>query len=80
MAQQRFAEAAGLTNITYLSDYKSGEFGRNSGLMMKNEELLARAVVVTDAKGTIKLLQIVPHVTTLPDLNKAIQLANELIR
>lgn len=78
MAQKRFAKEAKLTNIVYLSDYKTGAFGKTSGLMMQGSELLARGVIVVDKKGVIRHLQIVPNVATLPDLDKAISVANTL--
>ncbi len=78
MAQKRFAKEAKLTNISYYSDYKKGTFGRSFGLMMKERELLARGVIVLDSKGKVRHMQLVPEATTLPDMNKAIKLANEL--
>jgi len=78
MAQNRFAKSAKLTNIKYFSDYKSGSFGKSTGLMMQGKELLARAVIVTDPKGVIKYLQIVRDITKLPNMAKAIEVANKL--
>ena len=79
-AQKRFADEAKLTNVSYLSDYKNGDFGKSSGLLMKGSELLARAVIVTDKEGVIRYFQVVPDVSTLPDMNKAFQLANDLLK
>lgn len=78
MAQQRFAEAAKLTNITYYSDYKNGNFGRSFGIMMQGKELLARGVIVLDAQGIIKHMQFVPEATRLPDMLTAFETANAL--
>ncbi|OUR96818.1 hypothetical protein A9Q84_10795 [Halobacteriovorax marinus] len=78
MAQSRFAREAKLENITYLSDYKTGDFGKSTGLMMKGSELLARGVIVTDAKGIIKYIQIVTNVYHLPDMDRAFNFANKL--
>lgn len=79
MAQSRFAKDAGLDNITYVSDYKSGSFGRMSGLLIKEKELLARAVLVLDDNGIVRYLQIVPEVSHLPDMKKAAAFANALV-
>src|SRR5690606_22132415 len=79
MAQQRFASAASLENIKYISDYKTGSFGKSTGLMMKGRELLARGVIVTDSQGIIKYYQVVPDITQLPDMEKAIKVANQLV-
>lgn len=80
MAQERFAKEAHLENITYYSDYKFGTFGRRHGLMMKDKELLARAVIVVDKHGVVKHVQIVPEISELPDMDAAIQVANQLVK
>ena len=33
-AQSRFAKEAKISNVTFLSDYKTGEFGKSNGLMV----------------------------------------------
>lgn len=77
-AQKRFAKEAKLTNLQYLSDYKEGEFGKATGLLMEKNMLLARSVVLVDKKGTIRYIQVVPEITRLPDMEKAFQKAREL--
>jgi len=79
MAQKRFAQEANLESMTYLSDFKHGEFGEATGLMMEGSGLLARALIVVDQGGIVRHLQVVPDVTMLPDMEKAIAVANELI-
>ena len=78
MAQARFAKDAKLTNISYISDFKAASFGKSSGLIMDGSTLLARAIVVVDKQGIIRHMQIVPNVATLPNLAKAIVIANDL--
>ncbi len=78
-AQERFAAEAGVDNVTFLSDYRTGAFGRASGLLMKDTDLLARAVLVVDQNGAVRYLQIVPEMTRLPDLSKAVDVANRLV-
>lgn len=78
MAQARFAKDAKLTNISYISDFKTASFGKSSGLIMDGSTLLARAIVVVDKQGIIRHMQIVPNVATLPNLEKAIVVANNL--
>lgn len=77
-AQKRFATEARLTNITYLSDYKNGEFGRAAGLLVDGSLLLARAVIVTDRSGIVRYMQVVPELSHLPDMEKAFQIAEGL--
>ena len=77
-AQKRFAEEAKLTMLTYLSDYRDGSFGRAIGLLIEDNMLLARAVIVVDRKGIVRYLQVVPELTHLPDLEMAFRKAEEV--
>ena len=79
MAQMRFAKEAKLTNIRYYSDYKYGKFGKKTGLLIRDKELLTRGVLVLDKKGVIKYIQIVSEITELPDMKKAIEVSNSLL-
>ncbi len=80
-AQNRFAQEAKLSDIRYLSDYKEGEFGRSTGLLMDGLKLLARSVVLVDKDGRVRYIQVVPEMTHLPDMEgafrKAVELAEE---
>jgi thioredoxin-dependent peroxiredoxin len=78
-AQQRFAKEAKIKNITFYSDYKTGEFGMNNGLMIEPLHLLARAVIVTDKNNVVRYLQVVPEVTQLPDMAAAMAFAKTLL-
>ena len=78
-AQQRFAREAKIKNITFYSDYKTGQFGKNNGLMIDPLHLLARAVIVTDKNNIVRYIQIVPEVTELPDMAAAMSAAKALL-
>jgi thiol peroxidase len=78
-AQQRFAKEAKIKNITFYSDYKTGQFGKNNGLMIDPLHLLARAVIVTDKNNIVRYIQIVPEVTELPDMAAAMNAAKALL-
>jgi thiol peroxidase len=77
-AQKRFATAAKLTKIQYLSDYKEGAFGRSTGLLIEGLMLDARAVILVDTQGIVQYIQVVPELTHLPDMEKAFDKAIEL--
>ena len=77
-AQKRFATEAKIHNVLFLSDYRDGTFGASTGLMIQENRLLARAVVVVDKEGVIRYLEIVPDLGQLPDMKKAFQLAGSL--
>jgi thiol peroxidase len=78
-AQQRWARAAKVKGVTFLSDHRSGDFGMNSGLLIQPLRLLARAVIVTDKDGVVRYLQVVPEVTELPDMDAAMSAAKGLM-
>jgi thioredoxin-dependent peroxiredoxin len=79
-AQSRFAEEAKLTDIQYLSDYKAGEFGLATGLLVDDLKLLARSVVLVDKKGIVRHIQVVPEVAHLPDMDGAFLKAERLAK
>lgn len=78
-AQKRFAEEAKIANVTFLSDYRGGEFGKTHGLFLEGPHLLTRAVMVVDKANTIRYLQITPELTQLPDMEEALQFARRLM-
>lgn len=79
-AQKRFAKEAKLTHLQYLSDYRQGDFGRSTGLLVEGSMLLSRSIVLVDRSGIVRYIQVVPDITHLPDMEKAFQEAMELAR
>ena len=77
-AQKRFAKEAKINNILFLSDYRDAGFGNASGLLIKENRLLARAIMVLDRKGIIRYLEIVPELSRLPDMRKVFDFARSL--
>ena len=77
-AQRRFSEVNKLQNIRFLSDYRRGEFGKLTGLEIERNGLLARSIMVVDEKRIVRHLQIVPAIYSLPDLEKAISVAQKI--
>ena len=72
-AQTRFCAAEGLGNVTNASTFRGG-FGAY-GVSMTDGRLaglLARAVVVLDADGTVLHSQLVPEIAQEPDYDAAI--------
>jgi len=70
-AQNRWAEANDAAKLTYLSDYRDHSFGRAYGLLIKELDLLARAVIVVGKDAKLKYVEIVPEVATEPNYDKA---------
>jgi thiol peroxidase len=78
-AQARWAKAAKAKNMTFLSDYKTADFGNSTGLLIQPLHLLARTVIVTDKEGIVRYMQVVPEITELPDMSAAMAAAKGLI-
>jgi thiol peroxidase len=79
-AQKRFAKEAKIKDIQFLSDYKEGAFGRATGLLMDGLMLLARSVIIVDKDGRVRYIQVVPEITHLPDMERAIEEAQKLVK
>jgi thiol peroxidase len=79
-AQDRFAKEAKIGNVTFLSDYRGGDFGKTNGLLVKDPHILARSVMVVDKNNVIRYLQVTPELAQLPDMEAAFQAANALVR
>lgn len=77
-AQRRFAKESKLQDIQYLSDYKRGDFGRSTGLLLEGPEILARTIIIVDKKGMVRYIQVVPEISHLPDMERAFQEAIKL--
>jgi len=78
-AQARWAKAAKAKNMTFLSDYKTADFGNSTGLLIQPLHLLARTVIVTDKDGVVRYMQVVPEITELPDMAAAMTAAKGLM-
>jgi thioredoxin-dependent peroxiredoxin len=78
-AQKRFAQEANITNVTFLSDYRDVEFGKAYGLLLNGPHILARTVMVVDARNTVRYLQVTPELTQLPNMDEAFSVAKSLI-
>jgi thiol peroxidase len=76
--QKRFAKEAKISNVTFLSDYRGGDFGRAHGLFVPDIHVLARSVMVVDADNVVRYLQIVPEIASLPDMEAAFQAARQV--
>ncbi|MGH7232077.1 MAG: thiol peroxidase [Nitrospiraceae bacterium] len=77
-AQKRFAEEAKIGNVTFLSDYRGGDFGKTYGLLVKDPHFLARSIMVVDKNNVIRYLQVTPELAQLPDMDAAFQAARAL--
>jgi thiol peroxidase len=79
-AQKRFCEAHDITNVRVVSDYLYSSFGINYGLLIKELNLLARAVLIVDADDVVRYLQVVAEITTPPDYEEALRVLGEVLK
>ncbi len=75
-AQKRFVDDEGLKNVTNLSDFRQGDFGKDYGVEMMDGPLaglLSRAVIVLDEEGKVLHTQQVPDISEEPDYLSALK-------
>ena len=78
-AQKRWCGAAGVDQVTTLSDHRDAAFGEAFGVLIKELRLLARAVFVVDKEGVIRYVQLVKEIAEEPDYDAVIAAAKELL-
>ena len=74
-AQKRFCGAEGLENVINLSDFNTGQFGKDYGLEIVDSVLVglhSRVVLVLDENGIVKYTEQVPEIADEPNYEKAI--------
>lgn len=75
----RFCGAEGINNIHTLSDFKFSRFGLEYGFLIKENQLLARGVVVIDKSGTVRYVEITKDIIDEPDYDKVMAVVKELL-
>jgi thiol peroxidase len=71
-AQKRWCGASGVDRVTTASDHREASFGRAYGTLIRELRLLARAVFVVDAGGTVRYAEYVPEVASHPNYDAAL--------
>ncbi|RAR69973.1 thiol peroxidase [Flavobacterium aciduliphilum] len=74
-AQKRFCGAEGLENVITLSDFNTGQFGKDYGLEIGNGPLTglhSRVVVIIDEKGKITYTEQVAEIADEPNYDHAL--------
>ncbi|MFL1896272.1 thiol peroxidase [Aquimarina sp. 2-A2] len=74
-AQERFCGAEGIENVINLSDFRTGQFGKDYKVEMTSGPLKAlhsRAIVVLDKEGTVRYTEQVPEIVQEPDYTAAL--------
>lgn len=74
-AQKRFCEASSIGNVVTLSQLRDRQFGKAYGVEIVDGPmagLLARAIVVLDARNTVVHTELVPEITQEPNYDAAL--------
>ncbi len=76
----RFSKETGMDDVQFYSDRGMDTFGQATGLQVSGMDILARAVIILDKQGIVRYIQVVPELTTLPDMERAFRIARRLSR
>jgi len=68
--QAKFAKEAKIHNMTFLSDAPDFHFGKKTGLLLDDVDILHRAVIVLDEDSIIRYVELVP-MSQLPNFEQA---------
>ena len=74
-AQSRFCGAEGLENVITLSDFESGQFGKDYGLQVIDSVMkgfLSRVVIIVDTDGKVTYTQQVPVISDEPNYDEVV--------
>ena len=74
-AQKRFCGAEGLENVVNLSDFNTGNFGKDYGLEITDSVLAglhSRVIIVLDENGIVKYTEQVPEIADEPNYELAL--------
>lgn len=79
-AQSRFCTTNEIKNVHVFSDFMYSSFGINYGLLIKENNLLARSVTILDKNNIIRYVQIVNELTSPPNYDEVIKALQEVIK
>jgi thioredoxin-dependent peroxiredoxin len=73
--QERWCGAAGVSQVTVLSDHMSADFGVKYGVLIKEDRILRRAVFVVDRTGKITYVAYMPALGVEPNYAEVLNAA-----
>lgn len=80
-AMTRFCSDNEIHNLKTLSDYQGHEFSSKNGFLMKEYQLLTRAIIIVDENDIVKYVDYGKEVTKELDIDKAMNfLENDLLK
>lgn len=78
-AQKRWCAAAGVEKVKTLSDFQARSFGPAYGVLIKELQLLARAVFIVDDQDVVRYVEIVPEIAKEPDYGRVLDAVKALV-
>jgi thioredoxin-dependent peroxiredoxin len=78
-AQKRWCAAAGVEKVKTLSDYQGRSFGLAYGVLVKELQLLGRAVFIVDDQDIVRYVEMVPEITKEPDYDRVLGAVKALL-
>jgi len=78
-AQKRWCAAAGVEKVKTLSDFQGRSFGPAYGVLIKELQLLARAVFIVDDQDVVRYVEIVPEIAKEPDYGRVLDAVKALV-
>ena len=78
-AQKRWCAAAGVEKVKTLSDFQVRSFGPAYGVLIKELQLLARAVFILDDQDVVRYVEIVPEIAKEPDYGRILEAVKALV-
>ncbi|WP_128894759.1 thiol peroxidase [Longirhabdus pacifica] len=77
-AQARWCGAAGIENVITLSDYKTNDFGKSYGVLIKELALDMRSIFVVDQHDKIAYAEYLSEMTNHPNYEAAMEAVKKL--
>ncbi|MBI1795034.1 MAG: thiol peroxidase [Chloroflexi bacterium] len=78
-AQKRWCGAAGIEQVTTLSDHQNAEFGEKYGVLIKERRILRRAVFVVGRDGKVVYSAYMPALGDEPDYVEVLEAAKKAL-
>lgn len=79
-AQKRFCQTNSIKKVRVFSDYRYSSLAVNYGLLIKQLNLLARAVVILDKNNNIRYMDVLDEATSTPDFDIWLACLQEIVR
>ncbi|MFD2671131.1 thiol peroxidase [Marinicrinis sediminis] len=78
-AQARWCGAAGVDKVVTLSDYKTNDFGKAYGVLIKELALDMRSIFVVDQNNVVQYVEYLSEMTEHPNYEAAIDATKKLV-